>query len=229
MKGSDDMGSATIALFVVSGLLAILALYGRVSKSNIEAKRKSYLRATLSTVPGFTTDSYIYSSDFARILAADASSKSICLIKARLVASDNSDRGGNITNRDFTGFTTVINAQDILSVEIEEDNDVMPLSMRPGAIGRAIAGGVIAGPSGAIVGATTGNSPGRAAKNAKRIDLKVTVSDIHNPLRIINLLNDPKADASYERDLAQQWQARIKALVHLAEIESGFPGRGAKE
>ncbi len=221
------MGSAAIVLFVITVILASLTIYGRMSGSKIRADRSSYLRSTLSSVPGFSVDSYVFSSDFARILAVDNRSKRVCLIKARLVASDNSDRVQNITSQDsthFSGFTRLVDAQDILSVEIEEDND-LPLSMRPNAVGRAIAGGVIAGPAGAVVGAMTSGSRGAPTTAAKRIDLKVMVSDINSPLLLINLLNKPKRDASRERGVAQQWQARVKALVHLAKVDASLQDR----
>ena len=212
-----------VAFFAITVLMAAIAIFGRVSDSKIKTDRRSALYSTLSSIPGFTADSYVYSSDFARMLAVDKSSKRMCLIKARRVLSDNSDRAQRIAYRDpsfSSGFMRVVDAHDILSVEVEEDG------MRPNAVGRAIAGGVIAGPAGAVVGAMTSGAHGAPTTAATRIDLKVMVSDITDPLLVINFLNMPKGDASRERGTAQEWQARVKVLAHLAKLNGDARGNG---
>ncbi len=214
-------GTVVVVFFLLAGAMLALAIYGAASKSKLEDGNRSYLKSELSKIPGFSAGQFIYSSDYSKVLAVDSESERICLIGARLVWT-NSHGNNRIASGGRVGsLVRVVDCHDILSVEIEEDSEGIPLSMRPGDMGRAIVGGMIAGPAGAIAGVTTSGALRKATKSAKRIDLRITISDIDSPVLVINLLNKPKADASHERNLAQQWEARIKVLIHLAGSSAG--------
>lgn len=72
---------------------------------------------------------------------------------------------------------------EIVSFELLEDGG----SVASGGVGRAIAGGLLFGGVGAIVGATTRKS--KAVVN--RLQIKITLNNLKNPTQYINLISTP--------------------------------------
>ena len=94
-----------------------------------------------------------------------------------------------------------LNLGDINGFEILEDDAVV------GGIGRAIAGGILAGGMGAIVGATT------AKNHVLSYAIAIYTKDIANPQVTITLLNSKTKKDSLEYRLASSFAQEINASV----------------
>lgn len=77
----------------------------------------------------------------------------------------------------------IYNYSDIVDFELLEDGE----SITKGGLGRAVAGGVLFGGVGAIVGGVTGGKKSKSVCNSLKI--KITVNDIKNPVVYINFLS----------------------------------------
>ena len=98
---------------------------------------------------------------------------------------------------------------DILHSEIVQDNS----TIMGGGIGRAIAGGIIAGGAGAIVGATT-----RKSKDVvSDLRIKITTTNISNPLITVKLITSQteKSSSLYQQciEFAEEVQATIESII----------------
>lgn len=82
-------------------------------------------------------------------------------------------------------LSKIYNFADIIDFELLEDGD----SVVKGGLGRAIAGGVLFGGVGAIVGGVTGNKKSKAVCNSLKI--KITVKSMFNPTEYINFITTP--------------------------------------
>lgn len=76
----------------------------------------------------------------------------------------------------------VYNYSDIVDFELLEDGE----SITKGGLGRAIAGGVLFGGIGAVVGGVTGGKKSKSICNSLKI--KITVNNINNPAVYINII-----------------------------------------
>ena len=81
------------------------------------------------------------------------------------------------------GNAKVYNYEDIMTFELLEDGS----SVTKGGLGRAVAGGLLFGGVGAIVGGITGGKKSKGICNS--LKLKITVNDISNPAVYVNLIN----------------------------------------
>lgn len=77
----------------------------------------------------------------------------------------------------------VYNYADIIDYELLEDGD----TITKGGLGSAVAGGILFGGVGAIVGGATGKRKNKAVCNSLKI--KITVKDISNPVVYITFIN----------------------------------------
>lgn len=85
---------------------------------------------------------------------------------------------------------------DILDCDLLEDED----SLTSGGLGRALAGGVLFGGVGAIVGGITAKRKTKAI--VKSMKIKITLNSIETPIVYINLINTPiKTDSMIYKTL----------------------------
>lgn len=97
---------------------------------------------------------------------------------------DETQRKFALPKLSFTGKVKdmdIFNYDDIVDFELLEDNK----SISNGNIGRAVVGGVLFGGVGAIVGSTTGR---KKKEICKKLQIKITVNDISNPVVYIDLI-----------------------------------------
>lgn len=107
-----------------------------------------------------------------------------------------------------TGSLKIIPFQNLIECEIIEDNE----TVLSGGIGRAIAGGIIAGGTGAIVGAVT-----RKSKNiVKSLSIRIGTSDINDALIMIPLVTSPvKKESEQYKEL---WKTAQEIYATLLSI-----------
>lgn len=118
------------------------------------------------------------------------------------------------------GKNIAINYEDILGMEIQEDG------IKTNGVGRAVAGAVIAGEAGAVVGAVTGK------KTVRNIRIVIYLTNVLNPQATITLTHssDIKIDSITYKNImifTSQLQATVKAIINNVG-ESNIPDRSVE-
>ena len=167
---------------------------------------ENIIESSIQTLPNFLVGKIIYSYNYQVALAVDIQRKTICHCKVT----------------DGIAYFKKIFYNDIISVELLIEGASITKVTRNG-IGRAILGGIIAGPVGAIVGATTGSSRSIGNTATKNVDLHITINDQRNPLVTIDIFREsgtPRPGAG-ERQIesARQWVALIRVMIEAANAE----------
>lgn len=100
----------------------------------------------------------------------------------------------------------LIKGEDLIDCKISADDEVL------GGSGGALAGAVLFGTTGAIIGSTAGK------KNVTRLTLSIVTADVRNPAVRLDLINAPLEtnSASYHRaiEFAENVQASIMAILN---------------
>ncbi len=105
----------------------------------------------------------------------------------------------DLANGKFTNFKF----SEIIECETIEDGNIIA----SGGIGRAIVGGVLAGGVGALVGAST-----RKSKSVvSHLAVKITRSDINNPLFMVELIKSQTECASVTYKVAKTFADQLQA------------------
>ncbi len=128
----------------------------------------------------------------------------ICFLKKRM---------GNIT-------ALIYPLRDILHVELLTEHTTVSTGALdkegPAKISRALVGGLLAGPTGAVIGGLSGNRRGvyntTSTSRLKSISLLVTVKDIDNPLFTIPYLDLAEA---------KKWESILKVAVEEDDQNAG--------
>ncbi|NEZ80390.1 hypothetical protein EXM60_14685 [Clostridium botulinum] len=109
----------------------------------------------------------------------------------------------------------IVNYSDILDFELIENGKTVATK---GGLGRAVAGGVLFGGVGAIVGGTTGKK--KSISSISGMKIKVVVNDMSNPNIYINIITtSTKIDSFIYRsscDIAQ----RILSMLQIATSQN---------
>lgn len=141
----------------------------------------------------FKISKNIYSKNYILRVSTDSQKIAICYVLA--------------------GLITYVKFNDIIECEIIEDSN----TIMKGGVGRAIAGGIIAGGVGAVVGANT-----RKSKNViYSLQVRIITKNINNSLININLINSPSGTekSSLEYQDAQRFANEVYATI-IAIIDS---------
>lgn len=117
-----------------------------------------------------------------RIDTSDAKNRNVFLV-------DSNSKRIAIFNYDIESVTYIA-FNSIINVELIEDNS----TIMQGGIGRAIAGGVLAGGVGAIVGASTRSSD----DVVRSLQVRIITNNLDNPCNLISIISSP--DAKIKRD-----------------------------
>lgn len=109
----------------------------------------------------------------------------------------------------------------ILESEIIEDGNSVIKTSRGSQIGGALIGGALAGGVGAIVGGLSGSKT--SFKEVKKIDLRITLNDLNNPVQTINFMNTEmalKKDNPYYKEVyekALHWHKLMSVVIKKQE------------
>ena len=111
---------------------------------------------------------------------------------------------------------SILNYEDLTDVELLEDGNTISKK----GIGRAVAGGVLLGGVGALVGAATGSSKGKSTSTM--LSIKITTNDINNPTRYINFISTEtkKSGFIYKTAYASAQECISILNLILDEVES---------
>lgn len=105
---------------------------------------------------------------------------------------------------------------DIIDCDLLEDEE----SLTSGGLGRAIAGGLLLGGVGAIVGGVTGKRKTKALVRSMKI--KITLNSINTPVVYINLINTPiKTDSIIYKTLDTAAQEILAVMAVILQQNQG--------
>lgn len=106
---------------------------------------------------------------------------------------------------------------EIIDCELLEDGD----SLTKGGLGRAVAGGILFGGVGAVVGGVTGGKKTKSIVNSLRI--KITLNSMSDPVTYINLITTPTKTSSFVYKSIEEIAQQILSVfsVILQEKDAG--------
>lgn len=110
---------------------------------------------------------------------------------------------------DFWTKPTFIKYAEILDFELLEDGN----SISSGGVGRAVAGGVLFGGAGAIIGGITGKK--KSTNIATSMQIKITTKDINNPVIFIKIF---KGDHKKGSLLYNSFQKNAHKIISMLQI-----------
>ncbi|MBU5441729.1 SHOCT domain-containing protein [Paenibacillus sp. MSJ-34] len=168
---------------------------------------------TLWDIEGFDVTQRFISADFDTGLVLDEQTNRLCIIYSQF------------------NEIKILKYRDILAVEVIEDNESVNKTSRSSQIGGALIGSVVAGGVGAIIGGLSGKSI--SSTKIKKLDLKIVVNDISQPVYILNFMNCisettgeelsgvSKDDPKYKDALKNvtHWHSLISVLIKRADEE----------
>jgi len=174
-----------------------------VGRQVLFGRDRSRLKSAAKSIPDFTPSLQVMGADGRTGLAVDQVRRKVCLL---------AKEGGRIETR-------VVRFADVLGVETIEDGVSITQASVGSMAGRALAGGVVFGPLGAVVGGLTGKK--KSKNSVSRLDLRVAIRDLSRPMHIVSFMNIEASRSSSlykksERSLAE-WRCRMEALVSMAD------------
>lgn len=117
------------------------------------------------------------------------------------------------------GNASIYKYEDIVDFELLEDGS----SITKGGLGRAVAGGLLFGGIGAIVGGVTGGKKSKTICNSLKI--KITVNNMTNPTVYISLINTKTKTDSFTYktffNSAQECLSTLQLICNSVEAEKG--------
>lgn len=143
-------------------------------KKELAKKREQFNEeneAIFNKYEGFNHGQKLYSFDCSNAVALNEEENEICFIS-------------KTKDGDFESVT-FFDCEDLISTEIVIDGKTITKTNKDEALGGALAGGILFGGVGAVVGAIAGNETSETEKDIEKIDLVLNVNDTKNP--IINL------------------------------------------
>lgn len=112
----------------------------------------------------------------------------------------------------------IYNYSDIVDFELLEDGE----TITKGGLGRAVAGGLLFGGVGAVVGGVTGGKKSKSVCNSLKI--KITVRNMNNPVIYINFLTAPaKKDSFTYKTMYKSAQECLSVLQLICDSQDANP------
>jgi hypothetical protein len=197
-------------VFIMPALICL----GMLIASNI-SHAKNYSRVMEKTLEkalinnNFKADISYLSDDYLSAIAINKTEKNICVFKRFDIKDDFSP--------------SIYNFNEILECSIKEDGDTVINTVNQSLIRRAVAGGVLFGGVGAVVGGLT--SERIASEKIYRSTLSLTFDDIDYPIREVDFLNSnmlvDRNSELYKKiynDL-NKWHKTISVIIKRNEQE----------
>lgn len=163
--------------YIVLGFAIILVV--AVITEGLKKKRINEMKNVIMNMP---INHNFISRDGVNAIAINDSSSYLYLIKRV---------GGRIIQKKY-------DFKDIIGAEIIENGESVTKVSRGSQIGRAVAGGVLLGGVGAVIGGLTAKT--KSHEKIKSLVLEIIVSDMSNPIERMHIINSPvdKNGADYQ-------------------------------
>lgn len=194
-------------VWIILGVIgiAIFAIIQIIDNST----KQSNLNTIFYGIEGFHVSKKIIGNDGNSGIAIDEQNNSVCLVTGQK--------------------NKIIQYKDILESEILKDGESLTKTSRSSQLGGMLLGGLVLGGVGAIIGGLSGKKTN--INTIKRIDLKIIINDINEPIFFLNLLNVSnvlsdnegykKNDDKYLTAIqeARKWNGVISVLIKKADEE----------
>ncbi|MEK3716234.1 SHOCT domain-containing protein [Paenibacillus sp. FSL R7-0333] len=199
-------GNPILAFIIGGGVALVTSWYAKRKKTEQNYNTDKQLYWYLDEVKDFKASKYHISEDKKFLVAIDETSKKVCFI----------DNNYGIAQK-------VYSYRDLIKSEITEDGESVTTTSRTSQLGGVLLGGMIAGGTGAAVGALSASKSTKS--EIKAITLKITVNDTKNPVYYIKFLfvieavrkNTPKYQNAIKE--ANHWHGLISVLIRRADAE----------
>lgn len=191
------MGSVCCIL----GTIVLLGVMISVVVQTIKERsaNKQAMERALGNLSGFTASKTYFSENGSAGIAIDETSQNVCLLTPHSPCR-------------------VVGFEDIVESEIVQDGYSITKSSITGQLGGAIIGGAIGGEAGAIVGGLGRKT--KTEQQVKRIDLKIVVNDLTNPVHTVNFFDATAGrgmttggNAEFAMEAAREWQALVGVMI----------------
>jgi len=198
---SEEIGTPTgvTGIILIPAIILIICVFAWIDTVTKNAQRKTRWQNALN-LSDFSHSMTLSDTKFG--LAVDTESRRIRLF---------TDDGQSVKYRTFL-------AKDILSCEILEDGDSTIAVNRGSQVAGAAVGGLLLGGAGLIVGGLSGKK--KTSKIVSKVDFRVTVNDIKQPIHTVNLLStDGKSQSPLYKGVLEtchKWSATIDVLIHAS-------------
>lgn len=165
----------------------------------------------------FHSKKQFFSTDSKLFVSIDDETNRICFIE---------DQSNNEFQKLEYLQQFIFDNKDLLKSEIIEDETSITSTSRGSQIGGIIAGSVLAGGIGAIIGGLSASSTTNV--NVKKIELRILVNNIENPIHTIKFLNESspisKNNDRYKVAIeeANVWHGLISILIKRADDRSNI-------
>ncbi len=172
---SPEVIAAVLAL-VFSVTMFFVSLFGIivVSAGNSRRVKASQNVNNVQNAAPATVSSFNFTGGIPKHLLIDEKSQVWCIPDGK---------NGELINPRIHTY------DDIISFELDATEELITKSKK--GIGRAVAGGALFGPAGAIVGAATGKQKATTQTKKSVLGVKIIVNDLSNPTEYISLLRSP--------------------------------------
>ena len=196
------------AIVILAFAVLILAIIWAIFSLIITEINKAKLNKYIDNIPDFIFSHKFIGEDAKSAIAIDETRKALILL---------SKTSNNILKESFE-------FEKIISAEIFEDGDsISTIEADRGSQLSGIAiGGIIGGSVGAAIGGLSGKRTSKQTIKIKNLDLRITVNDFKNPLRVIKFLNiETEKNSDVYKKAAQElnkWMSIFKIICKEIEV-----------
>jgi len=181
----------------------VIVIVGVIIQISVNSNKKKMFLSEFENIQNFNSSQKFISENLINAIAIDESTQKICLL---------SYYQNNINQK-------IINYNDILSSELFIDNDTITKTSRMSQAGGTLVGAALLGGVGAVIGGLSGKKT--SSDVVKRIDLRLVINDMSNPMYDINFLNmeTKKNSLIYNASLnkARHWSGIIDIVIRNSE------------
>lgn len=203
-----DTGNLFFALLFFVFLGMLIASNVSHARNTLDIMKRSL--PTALNKNNFQADLSYLSDDFLSGIALNESENKILILKRQN------------SNDEF--IPSLYDFDDILECSIKEDNQTVTKTVNSSSMKRAIAGGILFGGVGTVIGGITGEKI--TTQKIYKATLYLGVNDIHNPVHEIHFLNSKmlmdKTNPRYQNIYANlnKWHKTISVIIKRNELNS---------
>lgn len=204
---SPEVIAAVLAL-VFSVTMFFVGLFGIivVSAGNRRRAKTSKNVDDVQNAAPATVSSFNFTGGIPKHLLIDEKSQVWCIPDGR---------NGELINPRIHTY------DDIISFELDATEELITKSKK--GIGRAVAGGALFGPAGAIVGAATGKQKATTQTKKSVLGVKIIVNDLSNPTEYISLLRSPIGTGTKIMSMLTVMQSAAQKQANAADQQTHTP------
>jgi len=215
LKITGDAGPTILTIgFIVMFMVGLIAYFLAEDPEQKKEKLNEKIKKKFEEENLDVTQQYI--SVYYSVIGLDEKNKKVCFLDSNLKT-----KLPLFDRIEYSAQT--YSYKDILESEIVIDGETITKVSRTSQVGRALIGAALAGGVGAVIGGLSGKSTSK--EKVKKIELKVIVKDMKNPVKIVTFLDESspinKEDRRYKEAYEQvlHWHSLFKVLIEQSDKE----------